>query len=95
MVDSGVNHNFIREDVVKDIGLQLETMKTTFKYANLGVEKDIFTTKEILLKLGDCTRPWGETRAWGETRPRERMYQGTKNDAKDNHDCKLRARKWR
>ena len=55
MVDSGVNHNFIREDVVQDIGLQLETMKTTFKYANLGVEKDIFTTKEIMLKLGDCS----------------------------------------
>jgi hypothetical protein len=57
MVENGVTHNFIREDVAQDIGLQLKLAHTTFKSINLGMEKVIGTTKDILLKLGD----WNES----------------------------------
>jgi hypothetical protein len=53
MVDSGVTHNFLREDMVQRLGLQPEPMQTTFKTVNTGVERVIGVAKDISLKLGD------------------------------------------
>jgi hypothetical protein len=52
MVDSGVTHNFMKEDVVRELGLQLELAQTSFKAVNLRVEKVIGMTNEVTLKLG-------------------------------------------
>jgi hypothetical protein len=53
MVDSGVTHNFLREDMVQRLGLQPEPTQTTFKTVNAGVERVVGVAKDISLKLGD------------------------------------------
>lgn len=37
MVDSGVTHNFMEDDVSKELGLKLETTASTFKAINSQV----------------------------------------------------------
>jgi hypothetical protein len=57
MVDSGVTHNFLREDMVQRLGMQPEPMQTTFKTVKSGVERVVGVAKDVLLKLGDwCGR---------------------------------------
>jgi hypothetical protein len=54
MVDSGVTHNLLREDMVQRFGLQPEPTHTTFKTINASVERVVGVSKDISLKLGDC-----------------------------------------
>jgi hypothetical protein len=51
MVHSGETHNFMKEDIAKDIWLQLELVKNSFKEVNSGVEKVIYIAKEVSMKL--------------------------------------------
>jgi hypothetical protein len=53
MVDSGVTHNFLREDMVQNLGLQPEPMHTIFKIVNASVEGVIGVAKDVSLNLGD------------------------------------------
>jgi hypothetical protein len=76
MVDSGVTHNFLRQDMLRRLGLQPEPMQTTFKAVNLGVERVIGVAKDVSLKLGDwcelsleteveCSREGKQPTCWG------------------------------
>jgi hypothetical protein len=56
MVDSGVNHNLLREDMVWRLGFQPEPTHTTFKKINTGVERVIGVAKDISLRIGDWCR---------------------------------------
>jgi hypothetical protein len=53
MVDSGETHNFMKEEVAKELGLQLEPSHASFKAVNVCIEKVIDTTNEVYLNLGD------------------------------------------
>jgi len=41
LVDSGASHNFMREEVAKELGLKLEPGERMFKSVNIDVEKVI------------------------------------------------------
>jgi hypothetical protein len=53
MVNNGLTHNSLREDMVHRLELQLEPSHTTFKTINVGLERVIGVAKDIWLKPGD------------------------------------------
>lgn len=52
MVNSGATCNFMKDEVVKELGLKLEISLNSFKAINSKVEKVVGMANGVTLKLG-------------------------------------------
>jgi len=53
MVDNNASHNFMRDDIVQNIGLHYEQEKNSFKAVNSGEQEIWGKAKDVSIKLGD------------------------------------------
>lgn len=52
MVDNAPTHNFMKEEVIVELGLKLELAKKSFKVVNLEVEKVVGLANGVTVNLG-------------------------------------------